>query len=242
MPACARISASGRDPFFAGTGTNIENSYFWQYLKGAFVLICSIIITQATHALIPPMVLPYIFLRAVHVGPPTCMRWSGDWNELGHSFFSPEPRKRNKVMILYYDSEGHVRRPMVCWLPRDSHNGGARGCRTKSFRFREGSLFHIVSALAPRACRETIYVPAMTDCSSHLVLCPCRLSLPRQPCYRLLIKHLPDSTEVTTYQNLEYQARLKMVLSKCYRSNLHIVLVCTVSNGPCCLFVYVLWS
>ena len=77
------------------------------------------------------------------------MRWSGDWSELSHSFLSPEPRKRNEVMILCYDTEEYVTRDTVCWLPDISHDGGARGCRMKSFRFREGSLFDLVSALAP---------------------------------------------------------------------------------------------
>ena len=78
MPACARISASGRAPFLVWAGLNIENNYFWQYL------------------------------------------------ELGDSFISPEPRKRSEVMILYYDTEGHMRREMVGWLPEIPHDSGAR--------------------------------------------------------------------------------------------------------------------
>ena len=108
------------------------------------------------------MVLPFIPLRAVHVGVPTCMGWMGFGTELGHYFFSFELTKRSEVMILYYDTEGHMRRIVVKWRLLISHSGRAGWCRTKSFRFREGSLFDIVSALASRACRGTIYVPAMT--------------------------------------------------------------------------------
>ena len=31
--ACAKISASGRSSIFVWVGSNIENNYFWQYLK-----------------------------------------------------------------------------------------------------------------------------------------------------------------------------------------------------------------
>jgi hypothetical protein len=41
------------------------------------------------------------------------MRWRGVGGELGHSFFSLGLRKRSAVMILYYDTEGHVRCGMV---------------------------------------------------------------------------------------------------------------------------------
>jgi hypothetical protein len=64
-------------------------------------------------------------------------------------------------MILYYDTEGHVRRQVVSWLTLVSHEGGERQCKMKSFRFGGESLFDIVSTLAPRVCRGTIYVPAM---------------------------------------------------------------------------------
>ena len=69
--------------------------------------------------------------------------------ELGHSFLSPEPRKRNEVMILYYDMKGHVRRVVVKWLPFISNGGRAEPLRVKSIRFGEGFPFDIVSALSP---------------------------------------------------------------------------------------------
>jgi hypothetical protein len=37
----------------------------------------------------------------------------GVGTELGHSFFPPELRIRSEVMILYYDTEGYVRRNVV---------------------------------------------------------------------------------------------------------------------------------
>jgi hypothetical protein len=109
----------------------------------------------------PPMVLPFILLRAVHVGPPTCMRWRGVGTKFCHSFFSPGPGKSGEVMILYYNTEGHIGHGMVSWLPQGSHEGGERQCRMKSFRFGGVSLFDLVAALVPRGCRGTIYVPAM---------------------------------------------------------------------------------
>jgi hypothetical protein len=77
------------------------------------------------------------------------MRWRGGRGGLGHSFFSSEPRKRKEVMILYCGMEEYMRRGMVDWLPPISHHGGERQFRMKSFRFGGGSLFDIVSALAP---------------------------------------------------------------------------------------------
>jgi hypothetical protein len=77
------------------------------------------------------------------------MEWKGVGTELAHSFFSPGLRKRIEAMILYYNTEGYIRRIVVKWLPLIFHVGGERGCRMKSFRFGEGSLFDIVSALAP---------------------------------------------------------------------------------------------
>jgi hypothetical protein len=41
----------------------------------------------------------------------------GGGSELGHCFLSPGPKERIEVMILYYDTERHVRCGMVCWLP-----------------------------------------------------------------------------------------------------------------------------
>jgi hypothetical protein len=72
----------------------------------------------------------------------------GGGNELGHSFFSPGPRKRNEVMILYYNMEGYVRRQVVSWLAQFSYHGRASQCRMKSFRVGGVSLFDLVSALA----------------------------------------------------------------------------------------------
>ena len=99
------------------------------------LLICSIIITQPTHALIPHMALPCILLLAVHLEGPTCIGWKGDWSELGHSCFSFELMKRNEVMILYYDTEGYIRRIVVKWLLLIPHDGRARRGRMKSFQF-----------------------------------------------------------------------------------------------------------
>jgi hypothetical protein len=73
----------------------------------------------------------------------------GGGSELSHSFFSLGPMKRREVMILYYDTEGYMRRNVVSWLSLVSHDGGERRCRIKSFRFGGGSLLGIVSALAP---------------------------------------------------------------------------------------------
>ena len=81
------------------------------------------------------MVLPFTLLRAVHVEWPTCVRWSGDWSELGHSFLSSEPRERGEVMILCYDTEGHVKRIVVKWQPLISNGGRAEPLRMKSCRF-----------------------------------------------------------------------------------------------------------
>jgi hypothetical protein len=67
--------------------------------------------------------------------------------ELGHSFRSPEPRKKNEAMILYYDMKEYMERGMVCWLPQVSHYGRASQCRMKSFPLGAGSLFDIASAL-----------------------------------------------------------------------------------------------
>ena len=85
------------------------------------------------------MVLPFTPIRAVHVEGPTCMRWMGNWSELGHTFFSPGPRKSSEVMILYYNTKEYMGRGMVCWQPQDSHDGGAGRCRMKGFRFWEGA-------------------------------------------------------------------------------------------------------
>jgi hypothetical protein len=52
-------------------------------------------------------------------------------------------------MILYYSTEGHIGRGMLSWLPQISHYGRAGQCRIKSFLFGEGSLFDLLSALAP---------------------------------------------------------------------------------------------
>jgi hypothetical protein len=73
----------------------------------------------------------------------------GVWGEFGHSFFTPGPRKKDEVMILYYNTEGHVRRQVVSWLPQIPFYGRASEYRMKSFRFGGESLFDIVSALAP---------------------------------------------------------------------------------------------
>jgi hypothetical protein len=102
------------------------------------------------------MMLPFILLRAVHVGPPTCMRWRGVGGELGHSFFSPGPMERNGVMILYYDTETYVTCHMVSWTPLVSQDGGERQRRMKGFRFGGVTLFDIVSALAPHDMYERI--------------------------------------------------------------------------------------
>jgi hypothetical protein len=122
--------------------------------RGALILICSNIITLDTCSLLPPMVLPFILLRAVHVGPPTCMRWRGVGGELGHSFLSFGLRKGSEVMILYYDKEEYTRRHVVSWLHLISHEDGERQCRMKSFQFGGGSLFDIVSTL-PRPGKRT---------------------------------------------------------------------------------------
>jgi hypothetical protein len=54
------------------------------------------------------------------------MRWKGFRSKLGHSFFSPGPKERSKVMILYYDREGYVRLGMVYCQSPTFHLGGAR--------------------------------------------------------------------------------------------------------------------
>jgi hypothetical protein len=76
--------------------------------------------------MVPPMILPFILLRAVHVEGVTCMGWRGVGTELGHSFCSLGPRIRSEWMILYYNTEEYMRHEMVCWLPQVSHDGGAR--------------------------------------------------------------------------------------------------------------------
>jgi hypothetical protein len=95
----------------------------------------------------------------VHVGPPTCMRWRGVGGELGHSFVSPGLRKRNEVVILYYDTEGHVRRQVVSWLPLIPFYDRASEYRMKSFRLGGGSLFDLVSALAPHVKNSHFFPP-----------------------------------------------------------------------------------
>jgi hypothetical protein len=124
---CAKVPSLRRTLTSSFSSTN----------RCALILICSSIITHDTYALLPLMVLPFILLRAVHVGPPTCMRWEGAGGELGHCFISPGPRKRSEVMILYYNTQEYVRRQVVSWLHQISHHGGAGRCRMKSFRFGE---------------------------------------------------------------------------------------------------------
>ena len=53
-------------------------------------------------------------------------------------------------MILYYNTEGHMGRTVVKWLPLISYGGRAGHGGMKSFRFGGKSIFDIVSALAPR--------------------------------------------------------------------------------------------
>jgi hypothetical protein len=87
------------------------------------------------------------------------MRGRGAGTELGHSFFFPDPRKRNEVMILYYDTKEYMRRHVVSWLPPISHEDGERQCRIKSFRLGGVSLFDFVLALAPPGKRTPQSAP-----------------------------------------------------------------------------------
>jgi hypothetical protein len=58
------------------------------------------------------------------------------------------------VMILYYNTEEYMRRNVVKWLPQISHYGRPSEYRLKSFQLEGGSLFDIVSALAPWVCKR----------------------------------------------------------------------------------------
>jgi hypothetical protein len=82
------------------------------------------------------------------------MRWRGVGGEFGHSFSSPGLRKRKEVMILYYDTEGRVRRKVVSWLAQISDYGKERRFRMKSFQIDGGSLFDLVFALSLWFCKR----------------------------------------------------------------------------------------
>jgi hypothetical protein len=79
-------------------------------------------------------------------------------------------------MILYYNTEGHMRRALVCWLPQVSHEGGERRCRMKSFRLGGGPLLDLVSALAPQRLSSHRVPTSQTD-SFEAGLSPCGIGV-----------------------------------------------------------------